>query len=259
MNTAIQIRDALAQVAQLHQRTAQQPLLMAAVHAVKRLQAQRFAGTYADMLQTGDQGYAPAARFFMTELYGARDYSQRDAQFSRIAGTIEKLFPAKVSALALALAELHALSEELDHAMGCAWIAINKEAASAVPMRNSLAFQAQTYTQSWRTVTRQKDRHAQLRIVLGIGTELGRLTQTLGLRSLIRMMRGPASAAGLRTLQTFMENGFDTFAALAKAPGGIHGFLGMIEARESALMQLLFDADAVTCETELQHLLGQAP
>lgn len=259
MKTATQIRYALAQVAQLHQRTAHQPPLMTAVHAVKRLQAQRFAGSYADMLQTSDQGYASAARFFMTELYGARDYSQRDAQFSRIAGTIEKLFPAKVSALALALAELHALSEELDHAMGSAWIAIKRESTNTDFTRGKIAFQAQTYTRIWRTVARPKDRHAQLRIVLGIGVELGRLTQTLGLRSLIRMMRGPASAAGLRTLHTFMENGFDTFAALAKTPGGVNGFLGMIEARESALMRLLFEANVVTCETELQHLLGQAP
>jgi hypothetical protein len=76
---------------------------------------------------------------------------------------------------------------------------------------------------------------------------------------MLRMMRGPASAAGLGALQRFLESGFDTFRAMAKRPGGAEGFLEIIEARESALMALLFDAGLVACETEFAHTLGQAP
>ena len=61
------------------------------------------------------------------------------------------------------------------------------------------------------------DREGQLRVVLGIGQQMARLTRTAGLRMMLKMMRGPAAAAGLGALQRFLECGFDTFAAMARA------------------------------------------
>ena len=87
---------------------------------------------------------------------------------------------------------------------------------------------------------------------------MARFTRTPGLRMMLKMMRGPAVAAGLRSLQRFLEDGFDTFAAMARN-GGADDFLGTIEERESRLIAMLFDADLVACETELAQLLGQAP
>ena len=75
---------------------------------------------------------------------------------------------------------------------------------------------------------------------------------------MLKMMRGPAAAAGLGSLQRFLESGFDTFAAMAKSSGGAEDFLNTIEARESALIRMLFDGDLVACETELARTLGQA-
>lgn len=259
VSTAANIRNAFAAVAQLRAQTATDPALAQAVVAVKQLQAQRFSGTYADILRTPDYGYAPAAQFFLTELYSAKDYAERDAQFARIAGAIEKLFPAKVGALAESLAQLHALTEALDHAMGAAWLAASPSTKSFHLAGTMLTVQAKTYATAWRTVGRTEDRHAQLRIVLGIGAELERLTRTVGLRSLLRLMRSPSRAAGLEALQAFLEKGFDTFAALAQVAGGVQGFLNVIGQRESALIDVLFSADVVACETKLQHTLGQAP
>ena len=95
-------------------------------------------------------------------------------------------------------------------------------------------------------------------VVLGIGQQMARLTRAAGLRTMLKMMRRPAAAAGLGALQRFLECGFDTFAAMARR-GGAEDFLGIIQVRESALMALLFDADFVACETELARILGQAP
>ena len=248
------IRDALTSVARIRQETLADPALGAAVTAIKTLQARRFAGSYADILGGGDSGYQPAAEFFLTELYSAQDYTDRDAQFARIAGPIDKLFPAKVGVLAMALAQLHALTEELDQAMGRAWMHL-----ATKPSPRSPATPADRYAAAWRQVGRRRDRQSQLDIVLGIGMELGKLTRTVGLRSLLRMMRRPAHAAGLAALQAFLESGFDTFAALAKTGGGVQGFLDLIAGREQALITMLFDDDLVTCGTELQRTLGQAP
>lgn len=245
MEAAQKIRHAVDRVSQLRQDSLATRGLQAAVTQVKRFQAQRFAGTYADLLQGAV--YQQAARFFLEELYSDKDYAERDAQFSRIAGAVQKFFPAQVAATAVALAELHALTEELDHAMAQAWLIENEQAASG-----------SRYIKAWRATGRRDDREKQLEVVLSIGHELARLTRTPGLRLMLKMMRAPAAAAGLEALQRFLEAGFDTFAALARHPGRVEAFMDTIRDRESALIAELFDADLVACETELAQTLGQA-
>jgi hypothetical protein len=75
---------------------------------------------------------------------------------------------------------------------------------------------------------------------------------------MLKIMRGPASAAGLQSLQRFLESGFDTFSSVTRQKGGAELFVATIRQREQHLMDLLFDADPVACETELGRILGQA-
>jgi hypothetical protein len=246
MEAAQKIRSAVAEVGLLRQALETRPALRAAVTQVKRVQSRRFAGTYADLLAGGP--YAVATQFFLVELYSDKDYAERDAQFARIAGAMERLFPDQVSDTAVALAQLHALTEELDQAMALAWLA----------QANGDTSEARRYVAAWREVSRRADREHQLRVVLGIGQQMARLTRTAGLRMMLKMMRGPAAAAGLGALQRFLECGFDTFAAMARRPQAAEEFLETSRVRESALMLMLFDADLVACETELAQTLGQA-
>jgi hypothetical protein len=245
MEAAQKIRKAVTAVSLLRQAVDADPSLRSALVHVKRVQSRRFAGTYSDLL--GGGRYAAAARFFLEELYSDKDYAERDAQFARIAGAIQKLFPAPVADTAVALAQLHALTEDLDQAMARAWLASNHGLADA-----------QHYVNAWRKVGRRADRESQLTVVLDIGAQMARFTRTPGLRMMLKMMRGPAVAAGLGSLQGFLESGFDTFAGMARG-GGADGFLGTIEARETQLIAMLFDAEVVACETELARALGQAP
>jgi hypothetical protein len=91
MEAAKTIRSAVAQVALLRQAVEANPALGTALRDIKLTQSRRFAGTYADLLAGGP--YAAATRFFLEELYSDKDYAERDAQFARIAGAIERLFP----------------------------------------------------------------------------------------------------------------------------------------------------------------------
>ncbi|PKO43271.1 MAG: hypothetical protein CVU30_08510 [Betaproteobacteria bacterium HGW-Betaproteobacteria-3] len=247
MEAAQEIREAVAQVTHLREAARAQPGLGAAVMAVKRLQHQRFAGTYADLL--ADPRHQQAARFFLDELYGCDDFSERDAQFSRIAGALERLFPAHVVATAVSLARLHVLTEQLDHDLAVQWERLTDDPAAS---------EAARYTTAWRAVDRRPERGTQLEVVMAIGSELERLTRMPGLRMALRLMRKPAAAAGLAALQAFLEAGFDTFAVLARQPDGARIFLDTIRTRESAWIDRLFDADFVACETQLAQTLGQA-
>lgn len=244
MEAARKIRQAVAEVAALRQACTSEPGLGDALAAVKRLQARRFAGSYADLLAGGP--YAAAAKFFLEELYSDKDYAERDAQFARIAGAIEKFFPHDVVETAVALAQLHGLTEQLDFAMARVWA------------RAPFSSDAGRYLHAWRAVGRRDDREAQLGAVMQIGQEMARLTRMPGLRLMLRMMRGPAAAAGLTSLQRFLEAGFDTFAAMAKRPGGADAFLEVIRMREQDLLRVLFEEPAVASETHLGSILGQA-
>ncbi len=242
------IKGCVARVTALREQVAASPDLEAATSAVKRFQAQRFAGTYADMLAGG--AHADAARFFLDELYSERDYAERDAQFSRIAGPLQRLFPQRVVATAVAMAELHALTEALDHAMAMAWM--------AHPVAPVLS-PAGRYLDAWRTVACAPERRAQLDSVLAMGRELERLVRTPGLRMALHMMRRPARAAGLGALQQFLELGFDTFAGLvAGRDAGAGVFLDTIAQREAQWMEMLFTQEAPRCNQQLTQCLEAA-
>ena len=151
--------------------------------------------------------YKDAARFFLDELYSDKDYTLRDAQFSRIAGALQTFSPKQVVAIAVSRAKLHALTEDLDHKMGEEWHSTER------PEKTN---EAERYANAWRAVGRRKDRDTQLNDVLAVGRELDKLTRASGQRMLLKRMRRPASAAGLSSLQSFLES-----AGLRDAGGGL--------------------------------------
>jgi len=240
--SADQIHQALETVARLRQQRNGQPALASANAVIKRFQARRFQATYPDLLQS--PRYQTAAHFFLHELYSAKDFAERDHQFGRIADTIAKLFPQSVVNTAAALAEVHALTERLDDAMAHAYLALKV----ATPELSDAA----SYIACWRQVSDSAARRQQLQVVLTLGESLDSLTRKLGLRMLLKMMRGPASAAGLASLQIFLESGFDAFQTMR----GADEFLKLMTERETDWITRLFEEDAVACETKLTALLS---
>ena len=204
------------------QRRTELPGLLARVTALKAFQQRRFSHTYADLLQS--PRYGAAARFFLEELYGPEDFSARDAQFARVAPTIARLFPSDLAKTVTILSALHALSETLDSAMG-------EQLAHAT-------IAPADYIAAWQGVGREADRDRQIELTLAVAAQLDRITRRPLLRNALRLMRGPAQAAGLAELQRTLESGFDTF----KAMKGAEEFIAFIAKRERALAEALFAA-----------------
>lgn len=237
--TASALRAHLADVTR-YRETVDSQGLGNALAAIRHMQVQRFRQTYADLLV--DHRHARATHFFLAELYGAQDYSERDAQFARIAGAVERLFPDKVMALAVELAEVHALTEELDWRMASAWQALKP------PKRADAAALARNYVMCWAHTGRPADRQHQLDAVLRMGWRLAEVVGVPGLRMALRLMRGPAQAAGLSALQHVLEEGFDAFKSMGKADA----FLSAVNERESGWLATLFNAP----EQATQQLAG---
>ena len=198
------------------------PELLAKVTALKAFQQARFSHTYADLLASSR--YGAASRYFLDELYGPKDFSARDAQFARVAPKIARVFPDQVAETLAILSELHALSEMLDTAMA-------EQLASET-------IRAADYIAAWQGVGRRADRERQIALTLTIAAQLDRLTRLPFLRNALRLMRGPARAAGLGELQHSLEEGFDTF----KAMKGVDEFVALIGEREHELAEALFGA-----------------
>jgi hypothetical protein len=215
--------------------------LSTAVHQVKQLQARRFRASYADFLSS--PRYAAATRFFLDELYGEHDFAQRDAQFGAIAGAIERLFPDAVADLAVDLAETHALTETLDHTLAGHWLA-----------QDAHCGYAERYVRSWRLTGERAQRQRQLTVVEHMGHELQRLTRMKSLLIALKLMRGPAHAAGLSSLQQFLERGFSAFASV----GDAGEFLAAIHLREQRWIDALFDDELSVCGAALNAELAQA-
>jgi hypothetical protein len=196
--------------------------LGARVLAVKAYQHARFVRTYTDLL--ADTRYAQATRFFLEELYGPHDFTRRDNQFARVVPALVRLFPKEIVRTVAALAQLHGLSEQLD-----------TQTAAALP---DIPVDDGRYAAAWRAVGQPAQRKRQVELTNQVGLALDAYTRNPLLRHSLRLMRGPAKAAGLSELQTFLETGFDTFREMR----GARPFLDIIVARETAFAQAQFAA-----------------
>ncbi len=222
---ADRITEHLGTVARMRALRDADPDLAQRVLALKTYQAARFARSYADLL--ADARHGAAARFFLDELYGPQEFSRRDAQFGRVVPALVRLFPNELVATIEQLGQLHALTEALDDA-----------AARQLP---ALPCTAAGYAQAWQAAGRAPAREEQIRLTLAIGKALDHTTRNRLMRSTLRLMRGPAQAAGLTELQKFLETGFDAFGAMR----GADTFLATVAQRERALAAALFAPGAV--------------
>jgi hypothetical protein len=227
------IAQSLQVVEALRKARAASPELAQRTQALRLWQSQRFRQSYSDILQ--DKYMGAAALFFLTELYSDQEFSQRDAQFARIAGTLERLFPQSVVQTATLLAQLHALSESLDACMALTWLNVRTTASAQLPF--DAPDSIHVYHQLWRALLDHPNygqaRQEQLEATHNLGLQLQRHTQIPGLRLMLKMMRAPATAAGLHDLQRFLESGFDTFGQLGRA-GKVPVFLQIVNQRETA-------------------------
>ena len=216
----------LQEVAAERERRLADPVLAERVREVKRYQHTRFQRTYADLL--AHARYARAAQFFLDDLYGPEDFTRRDEQFARVVPGLVRMFPKEIVGTVESLGELHALSEQFDSAMGAR--------IATLPLGDA------DYAQAWRSIGRPVDRERQIALMLAVGTALDRYTRNPLIRASLRLMRGPAAAAGLGALQGFLERGFDTFRDMR----GADEFLDTVAKRERELAARLFAGGMVS-------------
>ncbi|MBK7676006.1 MAG: hypothetical protein IPJ27_15335 [Candidatus Accumulibacter sp.] len=191
---------------------------------LREWQAGRLARTHADLLAS--PRFGEAAQFFLSDLYGPKDFSSRDEEVERILPLLIKMLPTSaLRTIALAV-ELDALSEELDSAM------------IAELCRAGLidCIDEDAYATAYRAVGCQAERERQILLIRKTGEALDRLARKPLLSGMLKLMRGPAHLAGLRELHEFLERGFNAFRGM----GSASEFLDSIDSKEQKLLARLF-------------------
>lgn len=178
-----------------------------------------------------DARMRPAAVFFLTDLYGDRDFSGRDRDVARVMPLMSRLLPHSLLGAAVDAVELEVLSHAFDLRMAAA-LAEMPRAGEAIDM--------DSYARAYREVGAPRLRRRQIELILGVGWTLDAAVKKHGVAKLLRASRTPARLLGLAELQGFLERGFNAFEAL----GGAKDFLDAIGSSELAASRRLFAGEA---------------
>ncbi len=219
-SSAARLATALRRVIELRRALDSDAKPRDAWRAVKRWQAERLRQTYADLL--AQPRLRPACEFFLAELYGAKDFSQRDQEALRVVPMLARMLPERAVTTMVLAVELDELSERLDE---------------RVARRITDVVDDAGYAAAYRAAGTPEERARQIDTIDRIGRSLERLARVPFLQPMLHMMRGPAEMAGLGHLHRFLQSGFDAFVAM----GAAGDFLDTIRSRETALMKSLFD------------------
>jgi hypothetical protein len=196
--------------------------------ALRRWQAARLRDGFGDFL--ADPSMRPAAEFFLTDLYGDKDFSARDRDAARVLPAMSRFLPDTLLQTATDAIELAVLSHAFDLRM--AELLMQRRDPRA-------AIDVDDYAHAYRVTGFPLLRRRQIGLILKVGHALDAAVKKHGVGKLLRAARLPAQLAGLSELQKFLERGFTSFAAL----GGADRFLAEIGERETTVARRLFAGD----------------
>ncbi|HWS39975.1 MAG TPA: hypothetical protein VN247_01640 [Arenimonas sp.] len=196
---------------------------------LRKWQANRLETSFARFLD--DTKTQPAAHFFLTDLYGDREFLQRDEEAAKILPKMSKLLPVNLLQAAVDAIELSVLSHALDMRMA---------RLLAVELPKGQKLDSKTYQKVYRKLGYPRLRKLQLDLIMDVGYRLDAVVQKHGIAKLLAAARWPARLLGLQHLQGFLERGFAAFNHL----GGAKYFLTEIYNQETCISARLMRGDA---------------
>lgn len=192
-------------------------------------QAGRLRHTYRDLLEISR--YRKAVEFFLTDLYGDKDFSARDEGVERVYPLMSRVMPGPALHTISIGIELHAISQELDLDMvAMLWGEMKID-----------TLDAEAYAEAYRRCGDIDARRRQISIVREVGESLDSVVFKPFIYNAVKMARGPARMAGLTELHDFIERGFVAFRAMK----GSDEFVDAIVSRETAILEAILAKEPV--------------
>ncbi len=192
---------------------------------LREWQSARLARTHADLL--ADAEFGAASRFFLTDIYAPRDFTQRDHDIERMHNFMLKILPPKILQPLTRAIELNTLTQTLDARLLDALVndlGITDEITEA------------QYAEAYRICDNYDDRVRQIEMVSEIGRELSRIAHLPFIAPTVRLMHKPAYRAGWHELQDFLEHGLAAFKRMKHT----EQFLDTIAGRERLILDRIY-------------------
>jgi hypothetical protein len=188
-------------------------------------QSVRLARTYADLLH--DAEFSLACRFFLTDIYGPQDFSQRDYDGTRIYNFMNRFLPeATLRPLQMAL-QVNEVTQQLDQALVRAMLG---------NLGVTDRFEQWHYEEGYRLCDNYDLRVRQIDLILAVGHRLELVRHLPFVGTTLRLARGPAHRLGWYDMQAFLERGFVAWKSLRRP----EVFLNTIERREKAILNRIY-------------------
>ncbi len=162
-------------------------------------QRRRLDACYDDLRQTAR--YRPACDFFLDELYGGKDFRERDRQLARVVPVMRRFLPDHLLLAVGDAMRLQAVSLEFD--LDMAELVLGAE-----------QIDQPTYARAYREHAAWDARILQIELIEGLGQVLDETVHRPMVHRLVQMMRGPAVLAGFGALQSFLKRGLDAVARM---------------------------------------------
>lgn len=195
---------------------------------LREWQANRLRQTYDDLLHSPK--YGRACTFFLDDIYGAKDFSQRDADAENAYNSMRKYLPERLLSTLGKAIELNNLTQKLDAQLLDALV-------NQLHVAENI--QIAQYAEAYRICDNYDARLYQIELLTELGSGLDTLIRIPMIGMILRAARRPAIRAGWGELQSFLERGFAAFKEMGQASR----FLQIVEERERAILDRIFAAD----------------
>jgi hypothetical protein len=192
---------------------------------LRQWQSDRLADTYADLL--ANEQFGPAGRFFLSDIYAARDFSQRDHDVERLHAWLSRKVPAVMLKLLTGVVELNALSNALDERLA-------RVLTDELGLTDRLS--AELYAAGYRRCDNYAERARQIELIADVLTQVGEGARHRMVGAAIKVVRGPAQRAGWHELLGFLERGYAAFRPMRD----VKSFVATVQMRETRFLNEIY-------------------
>jgi hypothetical protein len=188
-------------------------------------QSDRLAQTYRDLLDS-DQ-YSPACRFFLSDIYAPKDFSQRDQDIHTIYSYLSHILPPISLKLLKDSIDLNRLTYALDRSLLDALV----ERLGVIDRITS-----GQYARAYQICDNYDERLFQIQSLAKILWEVAQGAHWPLVGTAIKIVHRPAIHAGWVELYDFLARGYKAF----KPMKNVKHFVGVIRQREMRILENLF-------------------
>jgi hypothetical protein len=191
-------------------------------------QSRRLAGTYADLL--ADKRTRPAGEFFLSDIYGPRDFTQRDHDAERLHDILARVVPAPMLKQLADIIQLNRLSAALDQQLLTVLFDQLGVTDTITPA---------LYAEGYRRCDNDAERARQIDLIVLVLNEAAQGAHWPGVGVALKLAGPTARKAGWVELYDFLVRGYDAFKRIAD----VRAFVSTVEQRERRILAQIFSGD----------------